>query len=272
MATLPLSPHVFAILRHLIEERLGIDYSSADLDVLAGKVTPRVIERGFDNMMDYYYFLRYDAGGEAELVELAEALVVNETYFFREQDSLRVLCDTLITPMVKSGVRPRIWSAACSTGEEPLTLAMLLDERDLLGRVELMASDISHRALERARSGQFRGRSFRALPPSAHQRWFRGTQESAAIDPRILASVRWQRINLLEENTIAALGKFDVVLCRNLLIYFRDAVATGVVGHLTAALRPGGLLLVGVSETLLRIGTSLSCEEHGGSFFYRKAP
>lgn len=271
MSNLPLSPHVFAILRSLIEERLGIDYSAEDIDLLAGKMSPRVVECGFDNMMDYYYFLRYDAGGTAELDQLAEALVVNETYFFREQDSLRVLCDTLIAPMVKSGMRPRIWSAACSTGEEPLTLAMLLDERDLLGRVELCASDISQRALDRARSGQFRGRSFRALSP-ALPRWFRGTPESAAVDPRILASISWQRINLLDEATIAKQGKFDVILCRNLLIYFRDEIAAKVVGHLTAALHPDGVLLVGISETLLRIGTSLSCEEHGGCFFYRKAP
>ena len=115
----------------------------------------RAPEAGFESLLDYYYFLRYDAGGAKELDALIDALVVGETYFFRELPPLEVVVGELVAPAVAAGRRPAIWCAACATGEEPLTLAMMLAERGILGEVEIVASDISARALERARAGRF---------------------------------------------------------------------------------------------------------------------
>jgi chemotaxis protein methyltransferase CheR len=164
----------------------------------------------------------------------------------------------------------RIWCAASSTGEEPLTIAMLLAKRGLLQKSRIVASDVSERALARARSGTFGLRSVRALPPGIEGSFLRREGDKVYADPALVSAVEWRRVNLMEDESVAALGQFDVVLARNVLIYFADATVRRVVDRLSGALLPGGLLLVGASESLLRYGTSLSCEEHGGAFFYRK--
>jgi chemotaxis protein methyltransferase CheR len=260
---------VFTILSGLIEERIGLFFSATDAPILAEKVTPRALELGFDSLLDYYYYLRYDAAAGQELERLAEALVVNETYVGRELDQLSTLVDVLVPELLAARGRIRIWSAACSTGEEPLTMAGLLDDRGLLPRVELLASDLSERVLELARTGRFSGRSLRALPPAA-DRWLRFEGPTAHARPALLESVSFRRVNLTDPEAVRRVGKVDVIVCRNVLIYFRDSTIKSVVQSLCDALHPGGYLLVGASESLLRFGGGLRCEEHRGAFFYRK--
>jgi chemotaxis protein methyltransferase CheR len=268
--SLPLSNPVFAILSGWIEEHIGIHYGADERELLAERVTPRALERGFESLLDYYYFLRYDAAAPAELLPLAEALVVNETYFFRELLALKVIVDVFVPGWIAAGERPRIWCAACSTGEEPLTLAMLLDEAGLLDRVTLLASDISARALEHARAGQYRRRSLRALPDGVVGRWLEARGDSMQVAERILRAVEWRQVNLVSAPEIAALGGFDLVICRNVLIYFRDRTIEQVIGNFTRCLRPDGYLAVGTSESLLRFDIAFACEEQRGAFFYRK--
>lgn len=265
-----LSPQVFAILNPLIEERAGLHYGPSDLDLVRDKISNRAEAAGFDSLLDYYYFLRYDPGGSAELDALVEALVVHETYFFREADQLRVLVQRLLAARLAGDATVRIWCAACATGEEPLTLAMMLADLGLLRRVRILASDISERALGRARTGEFSPRAVRALPEGVEGRWLERQGKAIVVKPELQAAIEWRRVNLLERASVGALGRFDAVLARNVLIYFGDETVRRVVGSLSEALVPGGLLLVGASESLLRYGTSLSCEEHGGAFFYRR--
>ncbi|WP_437940920.1 CheR family methyltransferase [Sorangium sp. So ce341] len=269
---LPISPQVFAIFSALIAEKIGIHYDAGDRELLGDKVSVRAIDAGFDSLLDYYYFLRYDPAGAAELDVLIDALVVGETYFFRELAQLEVAVAELVAPRVSAGERPRIWSAACSTGEEPFTIAMLLAERGLLGRVDLVASDISARALSRARAGVYGPRSIRsnAPPPPFATRWLEVTPDRVVVSAELRAAIDWRRINLLEASDVASLGQFDVIVCRNVLIYFHDNTARWVVANLSGALAADGALLVGISESLLRLGTALACEERGGVFLYRK--
>ena len=163
---LPLSPRVFSIISRLIEESTGLHYELSDCTLLAERLSLRAAELELDSLLDYYYYLRYDEGGPRELEALVELLVVNETYFYRELDQLRALVTALLPPILATRPMIRIWCAACSTGEEPLTLAMMLDERGLLGRVEIVASDISSRVLAKARTGHFQG----PVPPGAGRR------------------------------------------------------------------------------------------------------
>lgn len=271
MAALPLRPQVFAILSALIEERSGLHYELADADIIADKISTRALEAGFDSLLDYYYYLRYDDASQAELDALLDALVVNETYLFRELDTLKRMVSDFVEPLVHSGARPRIWCAACSTGEEPLTIAMLLADRGLLNRVELIASDISTRALARAQTGELGPRSLRQLPPDGlDTRWIERTPTGCRVKSELRDAILWRRLNLMDESAISAMGLVDVIVCRNVLIYFSDETAKRVLQSLTKALRPGGALFVGVSESLLRFGTSLECEERGGVFLYRK--
>jgi chemotaxis protein methyltransferase CheR len=266
-----LSPQVFSILSGLVEERVGLAYTPADHELFASKACARALDAGFESMLDYYYHLRYDDLDRAEFEALVEALLVHETFFFRELSPLEVTVDRFIAPRVEAGERPRVWCAACATGEEPVTLAMLLAERGLLDRVELCASDLSEDTLARARSGVFSPRALRqhANHPLA-ERWLAARDGSLVAHPRLLSAVRYQRVNLAEMAEVAAFGATDVIILRNVLIYFRDALARQLVEQLAELLRPGGVLLVGVSESLLRLTTRLKCEEHDGVFLYRK--
>src|SRR6478735_7046578 len=269
---LPLSPQVFAILSALIEERTGLHYDVRERELLAERTSGRATERGFESLLDYYYFLRYDPGADAELALLAEALVVNETYFCREASPLQIVVDKLVPNLLARGVRPRIWCAACSTGEEPLTLAMLLDEAKLLERVTIVASDISARVLAQAKEGVYRRRSLRSLPPGVVGRWLEGDENGMRVAPHIAQAITWRRVNLADERDPLELGTFHVILCRNVLIYFRDQTIEKVVARLWHQLEPDGHLVVGASESLLRFKVAFACHEQGGAFFYRKTP
>ena len=268
---LPLTAPVASILSALIAERLGIHFGPADIAILADKVSPRARERGFESLLDYYYLLRYDDPAGEELTALAEHLVVNETYFFREIDPLTVIVDEVIAPRVKAGERVRIWSAACSTGEEPLTLAMMLADRDLLSRTSIVASDVSARVLERAQGGSFGKRSVRGAVPGFATPWLSSDGDRWHIDPSLARHVVWRRLNLVDFDAVRALGVFDVVLCRNVFIYFSDETGAMVLHAIHDVLRPGGILALGVAESALRFGSSFLCEERSGAFLYRKA-
>lgn len=272
MSPRPFQPQVFALLAGLLEEHVGLHHGGTDAEIAWQKLATRAEEAGFESLLDYYYFLRYDDPQGVELRALIDAVVVRETYFFREQDQLRALVDQVLVPAVKDRGRARVWSAACSTGEEPLSIAMMLADRGLLERVEILASDVSDRSIERARAGQFAARSMRAVDPmGSTARWLtRDARGNAVIDPAIASRVTWFRQNLLDEAAIAAMPPFDAILCRNVLIYFADPTIVRVVRSLAGALRPGGVLLVGVSESLLRLDVPVTCEERGGAFLYRK--
>jgi chemotaxis protein methyltransferase CheR len=176
-----------------------------------------------------------------------------------------------VLPKIEAGARPRIWCAACSTGEEPATIAMWLADRGLLDAVELYASDISETALATARRGRYRTRSLRQVPPGIDPaRWIENEAETLVLSQRIRDAIQWRRLNLLSDAAVADMAEMDIVLCRNVLIYFRDDVVRQVVSRLVSRLKQDGVILVGVSESLMRFGTVVVCEEHSGAFVYRK--
>jgi chemotaxis protein methyltransferase CheR len=265
------TPQVLAILRMLIEERTGLRYTADDTRLLSDKLALRAAEAGFESLLDYYYYLRYDPGSGQEFDELVDALVVNETYFFREYPAVAVVVDEVVVPVLEREPRARVWSAACSTGEEPFTVAMLLADRGVLDRVEIVATDISDRALALARSATFRPRSVRSDElPREGARWLEIAGGRPVLSSRIRDAVRFQKLNLMEESAVAELGSFDAILCRNVLIYFSDETIQRLLTSFTKRLRPNGVLLVGTCESLLRFTTSLVCEERKGTFVYRK--
>jgi chemotaxis protein methyltransferase CheR len=271
MTDLPLTPQVFSILSGLVEERAGICYSASEKDIFGMKVSDRALEAGFDSLLDYYYYLRYDAGSAAEFAALIDALVVNETFFFRELEPLRLLANAVIAPLVQQTGRARVWCAACSTGEEPLALAMLLAEQHILDKVEIVATDICPRVLERAQLGSYGAATLRRAPmPPFARPHIELHENGGTVSQRLVQAIRFRQLNLVEASEIAAIGPVDVVLCRNVLIYFRERVTRQVLQGIYGILNPGGVLCVGVSESLIRFDTSFVCEERGGVFLYRK--
>jgi chemotaxis protein methyltransferase CheR len=273
VAALVINPSLFALFSALIEKETGIHYGVDEISLLETKLTARAQQAGFESLLDYYYLLRYDDPAGVELEAMIDALVVPETYFFREFEALKLAIAEFIVPHVRAGRRPRLWCAACATGEEPFTASLLLAEHGMLDSVELLASDISQRNLARARAGHFGLRALRQIPDAGLvERWLEQTPGGVRLKTDLTSHVGFRRINLIDASAIAALGKFDLILCRNVLIYFSEETSAAVVKSLNSALYPGGALFVGVSESLIRLGTSLTCEERSGTFFYRKAP
>lgn len=270
MMNTSLSAPEFSIFTALVEERVGLAYTLADKPIFESKLVARIVEAGFDSPLDYYYFLRYDDPTGKELSALVQALVVHETFFFRELDALKAVVTHFIKPAVEAGGRPRLWCAACSTGEEPLTIAMLLKSTGLLDRTEILASDVSEAALTRARSGKFSARSLRGKCPDFAEPYLTIGARGVTVAPELLAAVRFRQLNLLDATAVEGMGMLDLIICRNVLIYFRDSTARKVVNQLKAQLKDNAALLVGVSESLMRFETGLACEELGRVFIYRK--
>ncbi len=265
-----MSATVFEIFAHLLEEASGIHYSAQDRAILASKLETQAQDRNYDSLLDYYYYLRYDDPSGEELRQLVETMLVHETYFFRELAPLEQLVDGHLTDTVRTHGRARLWSAACSTGEEPYTLAMLLDDRGLLGRVEIIGTDLSSVAIGRARAGHHGSRALRdGHPRELAARYLEPGSHGLCVVPKIRDAVRFATLNLVDDEAVKQLGLFDAIVCRNVLIYFRDVQVARVIDRLAHALAPGGLIAVGISESLLRFGTTLVCEERASAFFYR---
>jgi chemotaxis protein methyltransferase CheR len=281
--TLGLSPNAFALLRDLIHERLGLFYDDGKQDLLADKLSPLVIERGFDSFLDYYYLLKYDENAADEWRRVIDALSVQETYFWREMDQVHALVEE-ITPAYfarRPAMPLRIWSAACATGEEPLTIAMALNEAGWLGRapIEIYATDISPAAIAKAQAGIYRERSFRALPEHLRKRYFvpwrpleRSEFEPAQwqVAPWLRALIRWDVVNLVSDKDVQRMPTMHVIFCRNVFIYFSESSIRRTVRLFSQILVAPGYLFVGASESLLRLTADFELQEVGGAFVYVK--
>lgn len=263
------------LIRTLIHERTGMFFDNGKSDLVIDKLAPLVIERGFSSYLDYYYLLKYDEGSKVEWQNVMNALSVQETYFWREYDQIRALVQTLLPQWRAqngSSSTLRIWSAACATGEEPLTLAMALNEAGWFEKasIEILASDASSKAIERAVQGVYRGRAFRNLPPHLRDRYFEQVGSCWHIRSNIHSRVKWEIANLVEEKQIAPLAAADFIFCRNVFIYFSESAISRTVRSFARFIRPPGYLFVGAAESLLRVTTDWTLTEVDDAFVYVK--
>jgi chemotaxis protein methyltransferase CheR len=272
--TLGLPDSAFGLLRDLIHERTGLFYENHKSELLTDKLSPLVIERGFSSFLDYYYLLKYDADAADEWMKVINALSVQETYFWREIDQVRAVVDILVPQYFSTPRRAplRIWSAACATGEEPLTIAMALKEKGWFERepIEIYASDASAAAIEKARHGFYRERSFRNLPPHLRDKYFVESEHRWRVAPDLHSRVRWGVANLTVEQELSWLATAPIILCRNVFIYFSAESIRKTVGTFWRRMPEGGHLFVGSSESLLRLNTRFDFKELGGAFVYVK--
>jgi chemotaxis protein methyltransferase CheR len=249
-------------------------YDNVKSDLLTDKLSPLVIERGFSSFMDYYYLLKYDREGQEEWGRVMDALSVQETYFWREIDQVHALVDVLVPQYFSTpAAEPlRIWSAGCATGEEPLTIAMALNEAGWFDRapIEIYASDASQASIEKARMGLYRDRSFRNLPGDLRSKYFTEDGGTRRAAPALHSRIRWAVANIAEEADIAALATVPVIFCRNVFIYFSpESISRTVTSFYRLMSRPGHLF-TGASESLLRLNTDFEFREIGGALVYVK--
>jgi chemotaxis protein methyltransferase CheR len=264
---------VFLLLRDLIGDRLGIWFEDDKRELLGLKLADRVRATGAPSYLSYYYQLKYGPAPNPEWDELTDDLSVQETYFWREAQQFRVLTDVLVPAHVAAGRGPvRVWSAACATGEEPLSIAIALREAGWFDRadVQVWASDASPAALDRARRGVYRARSFRSLPPELKNKDFTPVEGGWMVDPVVQAGVRYVQANLLNPAETVLLSAAPFVFCRNVFIYFSTATIARVVAQFAQRMPRPGYLFVGVSESLLRASTEFELDEIDGAFVYVK--
>jgi chemotaxis protein methyltransferase CheR len=272
---LGLSSSALPLLRDLVHERTGLFYDSTRLETLGDRLSPLVIERGFDSFLDYYYLLKYDEQAAAEWTRVMDALSVPETYFWREIDQVQAIAAHVVPALLarSPGLPVRIWSVPCATGEEPLTIAMVLEEAGLYARgaIEIHASDASPAAIARARGGRFRERAFRSLPHHLRERYFRRDADGWAAAPDLCRRITsWSVVNLLAEAETAPFAAMPIVFCRNLFIYFSPASIAQVVAQFERAMPTPGYLCLGASESLMRMRTRFELEDIGGAIVYVK--
>lgn len=272
--TLGLSDTAFTLLRDLIHDRIGLFYENGKSHMLSDKLSPLVIERGFSSFLDYYYLLKYDPGAEQEWKRVMDALSVQETFFWREIDQVRALAQVIVPQHFSTPGAPplRIWSAACATGEEPLTIAMALNEEGWLDRapIEIYATDASPAAIEKARRGVYRPRSFRSLPLNLREKYFVEGQDGPRVAPGLHAKVKWATANLMNELDVATYASASVIFCRNVFIYFSDDTIRKTVQVFAERMPTPGYLFVAASESLMRLTSQLQFQEIGGAFVYVK--
>jgi chemotaxis protein methyltransferase CheR len=263
-----------ALIRNLINERTGMFFDNGKRDLLIDKLSPLVIERGFSSYLDYYYLLKYDSSARAEWQNVMNALSVQETYFWREFDQVRALVQTLVPQWHarNTGLPLRIWSAACATGEEPLTIAMALNEAGWFERapIEILASDASSKAIARAEAGVYRERAFRNLAPHLRQRYFEPAGSDWRVKHELHSRINWRLANLIDEKEVSPLASADFIFCRNVFIYFSESAIGRVVRFFARHIRPPGYLFVGAAESLLRLTTDFTLTEIDDAFVYAK--
>ncbi|HKG59922.1 MAG TPA: protein-glutamate O-methyltransferase CheR [Pyrinomonadaceae bacterium] len=263
-----------SLIQALINERTGMHFDNGKRDLLLDKLSPLVIERGFGSFLDYYYLLKYDPAAPAEWQNVMNALSVQETYLWREIDQIRALVQTLVPEWhARNGNSTlRIWSAACATGEEPLTIAIALNEAGWFERasIEIVASDASSKAIDRAVQGVYRERAFRNLSPHLRDRYFQPDGSNWRVRSDIHSRVKWGLANLIEEDQISPLAAADFIFCRNVFIYFSESAISRVVRSFSRHIRPPGYLFVGAAESLIRLTTDFTLTEIDDAFVYVK--
>lgn len=268
---------VFRLIRDFIHNYCGIYFDDGSKFLLERRLNRRLEQHQLKSFSEYYHYLRYDRRREDELTVLVDSLTTNETYFFRENAQLRAFSDEILPEVrERNGERRslRIWSAGCSTGEEPYTIAMLLLESGEWWRnwqVEILGSDINQRVLHTARKGVYKKGSHRATPPEMLKKYF---IEEGKGDYRISDTVRehvsFSYVNLLDPYKTSLIRDLDIIFCRNVIIYFDHNAKKKVVESFHGKLREGGFLLLGHSESLINLSAAFTLRTLKNDMVYQK--
>jgi chemotaxis protein methyltransferase CheR len=267
----------FGRLCEFLYRRTGMLFGEAKRYYVQRRVSERMGVTGAATFAGYFARLRGDVQGEVE--QFINAFTVNETYFYREEHQLQCLTRDLLAERVAanpSGRTLRIWSVPCSTGEEPYSIAIWLlenwppvDAHD----VEIVGSDIDTDALEAARTGVFGRRALMRLSPEVVRRYFDVVDDSHwRVLEDLRRSVRFSPVNLISAAETRPYGRFDVIFCRNVLIYFDDASRRAAAENLYESLAPGGFICLGHSESMSRISPLFDVRRYADAIVYQRPP
>ncbi len=273
-----LSAEEFESIRKLVESELGVVLPLQKRPMVQARISRRCRELGLERAEDYYKYLFGEGMAEGEATHLLDAVTTNFTYFYREPPQLETLDQELLPPRVLEAAalgRPfRAWSAACATGEEAWTLAMMLDDAHaragVLDRTRIIASDVNTRVLRTAANAVYRDQDVEPLRPEWRQRYLLLSKNRAEarvrVTPALRGRVTFARVNLMDPSYNVP-ADLDLVMLRNVLIYFDPPTRKQVVARVARHVRPGGLLVLGTSESVGDCGVPL---EHLGLSIHRR--
>ncbi len=277
-----LKPDEFRLLRDLFATRTGLHFGPESRFTLERRLRERLLVLKLSTFAEYHHYLRFASRAADEWDEAIDSLTTNETYFFREQRQLRAFqCELL--PMLASQAKARrrlsIWSAGCATGEEAYTIGILIHATRLFptdpassGRwdVRIHGSDISRRCVAAARRGVYSDSSFRVTTSDMRRAYFHERQDGWHVSEPIRQMCHFAQMSLLDKDRSRILGKADVIFCRNVLIYLEARARKAAIEVLYDRLSPGGVLLLGHSESLLNVSTAFELLHLKDDLVYRK--
>ncbi len=271
-----MTDETFKLLRDLIRNYCGIFFDDSMKYLLERRLTRRLDSLQFNDFKDYYRYLLYSPQRYDELKLIMDILTVNETYFFRESSQFKALREEIFPELRKKNndrKSLRIWSAGCSTGEEPYTIAMLiLEEGHFHGwNVEILGSDISQRVLQVARRGIYTKNSFRTTDSYYINKYFIQEGDNQwRIKDSVKELVNFSYLNLLDPLKTGMVNKMDVIFLRNVLIYFDMESRKKVINMLYNKLYDGGYLILGHAESLISISTAFTLKHLKNDMVYQK--
>jgi chemotaxis protein methyltransferase CheR len=271
-----LTPEQFERFRDYIHKHSGIYLEANKTDSLRISLITRATRLGFDTLEQYFDVLISD---ETEFKELMNLITINETSFFRFPAQFEALRQDIIPELIEAKPETqksfRVWSAGCSTGEEPYSVAMTLLDSGIEGlgyTTEVLGTDVSTNALDVARTGVYPSRALLSVPHTISSRFFEPTPKGHRVADKVRNIIDFQFHNLIKEPyPLGLMGNWDAIFCRNVTIYFRLESTRRVVNNFYESLNPGGYLFVGHSETLTSISDRFEPVEVGGVFLYRKS-
>lgn len=276
---LKISNEEFTQLRDFIYDRSGIYIANNRKYLLENRLANRIKKLNLKDYGEYFYYLQYDPRKQQELNRLFEAVTTNETSFYRNPPQLKVFQDKVLKTVLDAQRAQRtkslrIWSAGCSTGEEPYTLGIILHE--VLGKdisqwnIKITANDLSEAVLMSARRGIYTDYALRTTPKEIVRKYFEEDGGKFKVIPEVKRLVSFGQINLNDKVQLKRVERSQIVFCRNVIIYFDDAVKKQVIGSFYDNLLPGGFLLIGHSESLHNISRAFKPIHHPGAIVYNK--
>ncbi|MCD6249353.1 MAG: protein-glutamate O-methyltransferase CheR [candidate division Zixibacteria bacterium] len=275
---LTMTQEEFVMIRDFIHEKAGIFFAENKMYLVQNRLEKRMAELEMKSVRDYFYHVKYDVS-QKEFNRLMVLMTTNETSFFRNEPQLICFSNEVLPLIIeqkiqsKGAKRLKFWSAGCSTGEEPYTLAMLIMERlgSLAGwNIEIIANDISEDVLQKARKGVYSGLTLRNVKPDILSRYYNKSGGDYAVKPEVKALVKFSQINLNVSRNLSLMSNMDAIFCRNVMIYFSEEVKKQIVRGFFNALTPGGYFYIGHSETLHGISKAFKLVYFKNALVYQK--
>ena len=269
----------FVQLRDFIYQQSGIFIAENRKYLVENRLSNRIKELNLKTFGEYYYFLRFDAGRKEELPKLFEVITTNETSFYRNPPQLKVFQEKVLPATLeeikkKGPKKLRIWSAGCSTGEEPYTLAMILHEvlKTELSSwdIKITANDLSEAVLRAARQGRYSEYALRTTPKEIIDKYFIKKDAVYDVQPKLKTLINFAPANLSDRLMLKRNERSHIIFCRNVIIYFDDEMKRQVIESFYDNLLPGGCMLIGHSESLHNISRTFKPEHNVGTIVYRK--